>query len=165
MTHDLRIELVVDRPHAEAATLFDRPLPEWLPAIVGPDERSWRVETREGPVHVQMEVETSSVFVDGGGTHGRGMRIRPDRTAMGNFIVAMLTPTVEGQLELAPRPSDPRTCILRFEGQSTARSRLTNALARFFVGDPLSRSGVRTLVEEARDRLSDTPLEDPDATQ
>lgn len=161
---DLRLKLEIERPHREAARVFAGPVVCWLPAIVGPDEHSWRADTKEGPVDVRVQVEAGPVFVHADQTSWRRLTVRPDRTSARNFITALFTPSVQGQLGLSPQ-DDGASSTLTFEGRTARRSAITTALERFLLGDPLARSGLRTLLSQIAERLSRVPLEDLDLDQ
>lgn len=151
MTH-LHADVVVDRPLGEAATVFDGPVAGWLPAIVGPDEASWRTETREGPVHVHVVVHAGDVWVLPDGAHRRTLQVQPDRGDFRDLLVAGLTPRIEGTLSLVGT-DDPTRSRLEFDGATRRRSRMTSAVERVVVGDPLVRSGLGTLLHVVARRL------------
>lgn len=159
MSQRVHIELAVHRDFDEASSVFSRDPHAWLPVIVGPDEGTWRTDTREGPVEVRVTLRAGSVFVHRDRSRWRRLGVRPDRTAEGNLLTAMLTPTIEGHVGLVPTGDG--ECLLRFEGASVRRSLLTARLERLLVGDVLGRSGVRTMLEHARRRLEEEPA-DPD---
>lgn len=151
----------IPRPPDETMPLFDGPVSGWLPVIVGPDEGTWRAETREGPVRVHVLVTPGDVWVLPDDTHRRTLTVTPDRTAARDLLVAGLTPRVEGHLRLEPT-DDPGTTRLVFEGHTARRSRLTMAIERLLVGDPLVRSGVDTLLHMVADRLATATEPAPD---
>lgn len=148
----LHLEHLVDRDHDEAAALFAGPVPGWMPVVVGPDEDTWRVQTREGITTVELVAEVGDVWVLPDGAHHRRVALRPDASAPRDLVTAGLTPAIEGELRLAPT-ADGRA-LLAFDGRTHARSAVTGAIERHVVGDPLGRSGVETLLETIAARLA-----------
>jgi hypothetical protein len=150
----LHSERRVARPADDAFAVFAGPVGDWLPVIVGPDEDSWRVETREAGLRVGLVVEVGGVWVLPDGTHHRRFAARPDATAPRDLVVAGLTPAIEGELWLV---ADDGECRLGFDGRTRPRSRATGWLERLVVGDPLGRSGIASLLDIAADRLARAP--------
>ncbi len=137
--------------------LFGGPISGWLPVIVGPDEDTWRAETREGPIRVHVTVHAGEVWVLPDGSHRRALEVQPDRSDFRYMMIAGLTPRVQGELRLEPQ--DGQTTRLVFDGHTRRRSRLTVALERVLVGDPLVRSGIQTMLDVIAERLATAPLD------
>ena len=157
MSH-LRIDQDVDRPLDEALAVFAGPVTGWMPVVIGPDEGTWRVETREGITDLQLLVEVGDPWVPADGGHHRRFVARPDPSAFGDLLTAGLTPAVEGELRLTDSPL--AGSRLTFEGETRGRSALTGALERLLVGDALGRSGIHTLLEIVAEQLEAAPLPD-----
>ena len=145
--HDDRM---VDQDPAVAARLFTGPIDGWLPVVAGPDEDSWRTETREGPVRVHLQVHAGDVWTLPDQSRRRRLVVEPDRTDFHDLVVAGLTPRVTGELWLEPAGD---RCRLVFEGATRRRSLVTSAIERAVVGDPLARSGIDTLLDVIAERL------------
>lgn len=160
MTH-VEATVHIDRPPEQTMPLFDGPISGWLPVIVGPDRETWRTETREGPIRVHVLIHAGSPWSLPDGTHRRTLTVTPDRTSFHDLFVAGLTPRVEGHLRVEPG-DDPTTTRLVFEGQTRRRSRITIALERALVGDPLVRSGIDTILEMIAEHLARAEGPSPD---
>lgn len=143
---DITDRRMIDRPFEEVAAVFDGPVSEWLPVIAGPAERSWRTGTREGVVHVQVQLRVSPVFVQPDGTHWRDLMIEADPTQKRAFLTSLLSPRVTGDLGIEPLDDGTRTS-LRFRGRSSRRNALTGWIERVLVGDLLVGSGMHTLLD------------------
>lgn len=148
---DMTLSRAVDREFEAAAEIFAGPPSQWLPVIAGPEERSWRAETREGLAAVRVVVTAEAVFVRDR-VRSRRFTIQPDPTDRTAFLAAWLTPAVVGDLGLAP--TDDGAAALRFEGTTEGRSWVTTWLERFLVGDRLSRSAVDTLLGQIAEQLA-----------
>lgn len=159
---DMALTRAVEREFVAAAEIFAGPPSRWLPVIVGPEERSWRAETREGAAAVRVVVTAGAVVVRRDRVRWRRFTIQPDPTDRTAFLAAWLTPAVVGDLGLAPTDDD--TAELRFEGTTETRSWMTNWLERFLVGDRLSRSAVDTLLGQIAEQLA-TASADEEAPQ
>ena len=157
MSH-VRIDQDVDRPLDEALAVFAGPVTAWMPVTVGPDEGTWRVQTREGITDVQLVVEVGDPWVLADGTHHRRLVARPDPSAFADLLTAGLTPAVEGELRLTDSPL--AGSRLTFEGDTKGRSALTGAIERLLVGDTLGRSGIHTLLEVVAEQIEAAALPD-----
>lgn len=142
----------IPRSADEVASRFAGPITGLLSTIIGPDEDTWRAETREGPVRVELLVHIGPAWVHPDGTHRRRFTTEPDPTSELNLLTATLTPRVEGELSL--HATGPGTARLAFDGTTRSRSVLTGALERLVIGDPLSHSGIDTLLDTIAEQLT-----------
>ena len=152
--HQIGCERRVARSMADTAPVFDGPVRGWLPVMVGPDEATWRTLTTEGWVTLRLVVAAGPAWVLPDGTHHRRLRVEPDRTSFRDLVTAAVTPRVEGELVLAPDDPGVR---LSFQGATLRRSWVTGPLERRILGDPLSRSGLNTLLDRIAERLGGGP--------
>lgn len=158
MTH-VHAERVIERDPEQTMRLFAGPIAGWLPVIVGPEEETWRAVTREGPIRVHVTIHAGDVWVLPDGTHRRVLDIQPDRTDFHYLLAAALTPRVQGELRLEPATDD--TTRMVFDGQTRRRSRVTIALERLLIGDPLVRSGIDTLLDIITEQMNTATLDSP----